>query len=324
MSAGSPNSGFEYHETIDAASAGLTVLDHLVRRYRHSSAADWLDRLRLGRVLLDGNPAEAVARLRRGQVLVWRRPPWVEPEAPLSWALVHRDRSLLGVVKPAGLPTLPGGGFLERSLLALVRRRFREAVPVHRLDRGASGVVLFARTAESRARLSEAFRSGRIDKDYRALVEGGPPQDELDIDEPIGRVPHPVHGALRATVPAGDPGARPARSVVRVLERRPGCSLVAVRPLTGRPHQIRIHLAAAGHPLVGEPVYAPGGQPRPDGGRPGDAGYLLHAERLRFRHPETGEIVAIESPPPAALRPTEPVRRSVDTRIPGRSIIPLL
>jgi 23S rRNA pseudouridine1911/1915/1917 synthase len=226
----------------------------------------------------------------------------VEPEAPLAWALVHRDGALLGVVKPAGLPTLPGGGFLERSLLALVRRRFPEAVPVHRLDRGASGVVLFARTPLARVRLSEAFRSGGIDKEYRALVVGGPESDVLEIGQPIGRVPHPVHGLLSASVPAGDPGARPARSVVRVLERRPGCALLAVRPLTGRPHQIRIHLAAAGHPLVGEPLYAPGGGLQPGGARPGDSGYLLHAERLRFRHPETGEIVAIESPPPLLLR----------------------
>lgn len=306
MSAGSSNAGFDYHETIGSASAGLTVLDHLVSRYRHSSAEDWLDRLRQGRVILDGAPAEAAARLRQGQTLVWRRPPWVEPDAPLSWALVHRDGALLGVVKPAGLPTLPGGGFLERSLLALVRRRFPEAVPVHRLDRGATGVVLFARTSGARVRLSEAFRSGRVDKDYRALVEGGPRQDAFDIEEPIGRVPDPVHGVLSAKVEAADPGARPARSTVRVLERRPGCTLVAVRPLTGRPHQIRIHLAAAGHPLVGEPLYAPGGRPLPGGGRPGEGGYLLHAERLRFRHPETGEPVALYCPPPAALRGSVP------------------
>src|SRR5512147_2371415 len=141
MSAGPPNGGFDYHETIDAGSAGLTVLEHLVRRYRHSSVDEWRDRLLAGRVHLDGTPAVALTRLRQGQDLVWRRPPWTEPHAPLSWALVHRDRSLLGVVKPAGLPTLPGGGFLRNTLLLLVRGLFPEAAPVHRLDRGTSGLV---------------------------------------------------------------------------------------------------------------------------------------------------------------------------------------
>jgi len=302
MSAGAPNGGFDYHETIGAGSAGRTILEHLVRCYRHSSEDEWRGRLLAGRVLLDGRPADAFARLRTGQALVWRRPPWTEPDAPLAWALVHCDRALLGVVKPPGLPTLPGGGFLEASLMSLVRRRFPEAAPVHRLDRGASGLVVFARTPQARAFLAGAFRRGEVEKEYRALVQGEPGRDRFDIEQSIGLLPHAHFGLVHAAVAADAPRARPAKSVVSVLQRGCGRSLVAVRPLTGRPHQIRIHLAAASHPLVGEPLYGAGGLPLTDGGRPGDGGYLLHAERLRFRHPETGERVELECPPPGALR----------------------
>ena len=296
------NDGFDYRETIGSGSAGATVLEHLVRSYRHSSEEEWQDRLRAGRVLLDGSPTRSSARLRRGQVLVWRRPPWIEPEAPAAWALLHRDRDVLGVAKPPGLPTLPGGGYLQASLLFLVRRLFPEAAPVHRLDRGASGVVLFARHAAAGASLREAFRRGEIEKEYVALVEGEPECDRLEVDRPIGVVPHPRWGAIHAAVFPHEPRARPARSVLRVLRRCGGRSLVEVRPLTGRPHQIRIHLAAVGHPLVGDPLYGAGGRPKTDGSRPGDGGYLLHARGLDLRHPVTGERLSLRCRPPAALR----------------------
>jgi len=285
------NGGFDYRETIGQESAGRSVLEHLARRYRHSSPEEWRERILGGRVLLDGEPAAADGRLRAGHVLVWRRPPWVEPEAPLGWALVHRDREMLGVVKPPGLPTVPGGGFLEHSLLFQVRKRFPDAAPVHRLDRGASGVVLFARTALARVRMAEAFREGRVEKEYLARVQGSPPWEEAEIAAPIGRSP----SRLFVAVPEGMP-ARAARTHVRVLRRDAKQALLAVRPFTGRPHQIRIHLALAGHPLVGEPVYGPGGLPLPQAARPGAGGYFLHALRLRFEHPESGKVVEIASP----------------------------
>jgi 23S rRNA pseudouridine1911/1915/1917 synthase len=285
------NGGFDYRETIGQESAGRSVLEHLARRYRHSSPEEWRERILGGRVLLDGEPAAADGRLRAGQLLVWRRPPWVEPEAPLGWALVHRDREVLGVVKPPGLPTLPGGGFLEHSLLFQVRQRFPDAAPVHRLDRGASGVVLFARTALARGRMAEAFREERVEKEYLARVQGSPRWEETEIAAPIGR----AAGRLFVAVPEEMP-ARAARTRVHVLRRDVKETLLAVRPLTGRPHQIRIHLAFAGHPLVGEPVYGLGGHPLPRAARPGAGGYFLHALRLRFEHPESGKVVEITSP----------------------------
>jgi len=135
------NAGYTYAEELGPQAQGQSVLDYLSRRYRHSSRKVWGERLASGEVELDGRTATGDERLRAGQRLVWHRPGWQEPEVPLSYSLAHRDEALLAVVKPGGLPTLPGGGFLTHTLLALVQRSFPGARPLHRLGRGTSGLV---------------------------------------------------------------------------------------------------------------------------------------------------------------------------------------
>lgn len=292
------NRGFAYRERIGAEAAGQTVLAHLVRTRRHSSAAQWTARIARGEVEIDGRVAAIGAVLGCGDRVVWQRPPWNEPEVPLSWDLVHEDRAILVVVKPSGLPTMAAGGFLEHTLLALVRARFTDASPVHRLGRHTSGLVLLARTRESATALGRAWQTDAVVKQYRALVSGHPRWDQQEIAIPIGPVDHPRLG----TVHAASPGGRPARSVARVLERREADTIVEVDIHTGRPHQIRIHLAALGHPLVGDALYAEGGRPRTDDpALPGDGGYLLHAGRLRFLHPTTGVPMDLRARPPTTL-----------------------
>lgn len=292
------NHGFEYRSVVGAGAAGESVLQHLARLYTHSSREAWAARIARGEVHVDGVRAAAGDVLRRGQTLAWRRPPWTEPPVPAAFALLHRDPHVLAAAKPRGLPTMPNGGFLTHTLLYLVRMLEPGAVPVHRLGRGTSGLVLFALSAPARAALARDFREGRIAKSYRALATGRPARDTFSIEAPIGPVPHPRLGHVYAAAPNG----RPAVSHVRVLERRDGTSLVDVEIPTGRPHQIRIHLAAAGHPLVGDPLYGPGGVPVADPALPGDGGYWLHAHRLRFTHPATGDVVALECLPPPPLR----------------------
>jgi 23S rRNA pseudouridine1911/1915/1917 synthase len=289
------NRGFTYTERIDARGAGQALLEHLATRYPHSSPEAWRERIAAGLVLVNGRPERAEAILHRGDTITWARPPWQEPEAPLTYEVLCEEAAFVAVAKPAGLPTLPGGGYLEHTLLALVRARYPDASPLHRLDRGASGIVLFTRTAGAARAIARAWREGRVLKLYRALVEGSPARDAFTVETPIGRVPHTTLGTVFAANPAG----LAACSEVRVLERRETSSLVEVSIATGRPHQIRIHMAACGHPLVGDPLYAAGGGLREGAAAlPGDAGYLLHAQRLAFAHPETGEPVDILCPPP--------------------------
>jgi 23S rRNA pseudouridine1911/1915/1917 synthase len=292
------NGGFEYREEVGVAAAGRTVLAWLAHRYRHSTEPTWRERIASGEVQVDGETALAMDVLRHGQVLVWKRPPWEEPAVPLAFAILYRDAHLLAVAKPRGLPSVPNGGFLEHTLLARVRRVVPDAVPMHRLGRGTSGLVLFARTDAARRAVAAEWRRGGVLKEYLALASGLPALETFTIETPIGPVPHPRLGHVHAA----SPGGRPAVSHVRVLALRGPHALVAVTIPTGRPHQIRIHLAVAGHPLVGDPLYVQGGVPGPDPGLPGEGGYRLHAHRLVLTHPHTGRRLELECPPPPELR----------------------
>jgi len=292
------NHGWSYRERVRPAAAGLTVLDYLSTSRTHSTTAEWAERFDRGEVELDGARAPATAVLGAGQIIVWHRPPWPEPDAPLRYAVVHEDEAIVAVDKPSGLQTMPAGGFLAHTLLHLVRERFPEASPLHRLGRCTSGLVLFARTHAAGSVLARAWRDHEVKKTYRALASGVATMDRIAIDAAIGPVPHPQLGSVHAA----SAGGRASHSVATVLERSADQTLFSVDIATGRPHQIRIHLAYAGHPLVGDPLYDVGGVIKPSPGLPGDGGYLLHAERLAFTHPITGRPFHLHATPPAALR----------------------
>lgn len=291
------NDGFEYREQVGPEAAGESVLHYLARRHAHSSEGVWSSRIAAGEVRVGGGPSGPLRVLRAGDVVAWRRPPWEEPAAPLAFAVLHRDAAILAVAKPRGLPSIPNGGFLTHTLLHLVRVCYPDATPMHRLGRATSGLVLFARTASARRALATAWRERRVEKVYRALVTGVPKRPRFSISSPIGRVPHPRLGFVHAATPSG----KAALSHVNVLGVRDGNAIVEVSIPTGRPHQIRIHLAAAGHPLVGDPLYVIGGGPGEDPGLPGDPGYRLHAHRLTLAHPVTLQALELECPVPAAL-----------------------
>ena len=295
----SPNEGCAYRERLGPDAEGQSLLGYLSRRYAHSSREEWAVRIAEGRVRLDNAAGHADSALHRGSELVWERPSWVEPEAPRSFAVLYEDEDLLAVAKPAGLPTLPGANFLQRTLLYQVQVYAPDAAPVHRLGRWTSGVVLCARNHAARTALMRQWSGKEVGKRYRALASGLPEWEEQTISIPIGPVPHLLLGRLHAASPEG----KPALSHAKVLERRADAVLCDVCITTGRPHQIRIHLAAAGHPLVGDPLYVAGGLPAPDTQAvPGDRGYHLHAAELSCRHPRTGREVVIECAPPSRLR----------------------
>jgi len=284
------NQGFRYRHILGPKAIGHSTLSYLVTNFAHSTECDWKERLVAGEVELQQRTANGTETLRTGSELIWNRPGWLEQDTPQSYSVVYCDEDLLTVDKPSGLPTIPGAGFYLNTLLSLVRVKFPEARPLHRLGRATSGLVLFALNTQAASRLSQNW--GRVEKQYQALSCSVASEDSYDIRSPIGKLDHPRLGTVYAACETG----KPSRSVARVLERRSDSTVFEVDLHSGRPHQIRIHLAYIGHPLLGDPLYASGGQPlfnQP--GLPGDSGYWLHAKRLVFDHPVSGKQMELES-----------------------------
>jgi len=213
--------------------------------------------------------------------------------------ILHEDNHLLVVVKPAGL-LAQGDSSGDVTLLDLCKAdlKARFGKPghvylglVHRLDRPVSGVMVLARTSKAAARLSEQFRSAQVRKTYRAVVEGAPPAAEGELVGHLAAAGD-QDGRTRWS-PAPFPGSREAHLLYRVLAAAAGRSLLEVRPQTGRRHQIRVQLAAAGCPVAGDVKYgAPSALP--------DRSVALHAWRLEFSHPVGGAALAFTAPAPDA------------------------
>ncbi|MFY9842145.1 MAG: RluA family pseudouridine synthase [Terriglobales bacterium] len=295
------NRGYAYTTIISSKDHGRTLLSHLASLYPHSSSQVWQQKLNDREVTINGVIATGGESLISGQTLVWNRPPWIEPDAPQHFEVLFDDPHLLAVNKPGGLPTLPGGGFMENTLLRLVQKQTPNANPVHRLGRATTGIVLFVKTAQAASKLSADWNTPRIEKIYWALAQNTAQHDAYEILTPIGLVPHPRIGLVWAANPSG----KPAKSLAKVISREPsstassstsGTTTFEVSLNSGRPHQIRIHLASIGHPLVGDPLYGLSGQPLENlPGLPGDGGYFLHARFLKFHHPITGEQISLEA-----------------------------
>jgi 23S rRNA pseudouridine1911/1915/1917 synthase len=249
-----------------------------------------------GRVIRVGarplRPGQMVEALARVEAL---RPPAEATDRPFELtpaAVLYRDEWLFAVAKPAGLPTHATADRSRPSLVGHVERFLAESagpgtVAVHqRLDRDTSGVVLFATAPAANAGLSRAFASREAEKLYLALTARPDP-----LPPPAFAVEAPLDesGPARRPVRAGGGAARPARTEVAVREQLRGALFVEARPRTGRKHQIRVHLAHAGLPILGDPLYGDGDTaPR----------LMLHAARLVLTHPVTGGSLAIECPLP--------------------------
>jgi 23S rRNA pseudouridine1911/1915/1917 synthase len=292
------NRGHAYTTIIPSKYHGRTLLSHLASLYPHSTPQAWQQKLNNREVTVDGVTATGSESLIAGQTLVWNRPPWIEPDTPQHFEVLFNDPHLLAVNKPGGLPTLPGAGFMENTLLRLVQKQTPNANPVHRLGRATTGIVLFAKTAQAASKLGADWNTPRIQKIYWALSQNVALHGAYEILTPIGLVPHPRIGMVWAANPNG----KPAKSLAKVISRTATTTTFEVSLNSGRPHQIRIHLASIGHPLVGDPLYGASGQPLENlPGLPGDGGYFLHARFLKFPHPITGVPINLEAALPSGF-----------------------
>ena len=291
--------------TASADDVGERLDRFLAGRLTERSRTALARHVQNGDVLINGDPAPRPAhRLEDGDVvrivLTPRNDPVATPEA-IELSFLYEDRWLAVIDKPAGLTVHPGSATHSGTLANALAHHLTELSQlqgperpgiVHRLDKDTSGVIVIAKDDVTHERISLQFRERRVEKQYLAVVKGAPDLDGDRIETPIGpHRRHPTRMAVRLDV------GKPSQTDYHVQERFAGAALLLCKPKTGRTHQIRVHLASIGHPIVGDRVYG-GYLPKLAEICPRQA---LHARHIRFEHPWTGDTVTFESALPADL-----------------------
>ena len=290
--------GQSYEARVPAESEGerLDVFAAQVAGVTRSRAGALI---REGRVTVDGAAQEKTGFRLKAGMAVGVEVPAAAPAAAraedIDLEIVYQDADLAVVYKPSGMVVHPAAGNETGTMVnALLKHldnlsgiggEIRPGI-VHRIDKDTSGLLLVAKNDRAHLSLSEQIRAHTVQRAYRAIVIGGFKEDEGTVEGPIGR--HPTDRKKMAIVPNG----REAVTHWTVQERLRGATLIEARLTTGRTHQIRVHIASIGHPVLGDPVYGPKKSPWPVKG-----GQLLHAWRIGFEHPRTGEWMLFEAEP---------------------------
>lgn len=290
---------------VQPAGAGQRLDRWLHQQLPLHSRAQIQDWIRQGRVRVNGEAAKPACLLRGAETVEVEpaapRPLRAEPE-DIPIEVLYEDPDVIAINKPAGMVVHVGAGVRGGTLVNALLHRFRllsdaggELRPgiVHRLDRQTSGVLLVARNNVAHLRLARQFACRQVEKIYLALVHRAMEQPAGRIENPIARDPS---RRIRMTARLGY--GRSAVTEYRVLRQSPQFAFLEVRIGTGRTHQIRAHMAAIGHPVVGDRLY---GAPARVEGRPPLHRFFLHAHRIGFTQPSTGERVSVEAPLPAEL-----------------------
>lgn len=284
--------------TVTESGRADALLAAALEDVTRSAAQRWLEE---GRVTLDGVPVKKNARLQPGDV-VWIAPPQPEPldvtpqDIPLD--VVYEDQDVIVVDKPVGMVVHPAPGHPNGTLvnallyhcgnsLSGINGQLRPGI-VHRIDRDTSGLIIAAKNDRAHLSLAKQLQDHSLFRLYHAVVLGGFRETEGTVDAPIAR--HPTDRKRMAVCPLGQ--GRQAVTHYQVVDSHDGYTHLTCRLETGRTHQIRVHLAHIGHPLLGDPVYGP---KKPF---PGLAGQCLHAARLTFTHPVTQERLTVDAPLP--------------------------
>jgi 23S rRNA pseudouridine1911/1915/1917 synthase len=281
-------------------------LDHaLHERFPHLSRARVQAWIKNGRVLVNGAAQRASYTVHPSDTID------VEPAEPaplhataepIPLTILYEDPDVVAIDKPAGMVVHSGAGVHSGTLVNALLHHFSSLSRVagdlrpgivHRLDRYTSGVLLVAKNDAAHQCLAEQFASRQVEKTYLTLVHGSVKQDHARIEKPITRDPR-----QRTRMTARLAHGRAAWSEYRVLQRFRGFTFLEVRIGTGRTHQIRVHLASIGHPVVGDRLY---GAPSKITGQPTLSRYFLHAHRIRFQQPSSAKPITVQSPLPPDL-----------------------
>ncbi|HEX5657998.1 MAG TPA: RluA family pseudouridine synthase [Polyangiales bacterium] len=253
----------------------------------------------------DGAKSRASDLVRTGETQYLVRPPFEEPSAPRELPIVYEDETMMALNKPPGLPVHPSASYHRNTVSFILQEKYGYAEApriAHRLDRETSGLLLCSRSPEHERALKWAFEDRKMKKTYLAIVRGQMRDDTGTIDMPMAR-PDTGHHVLMAVRPDG----LQAVTDYRVRARGPAHSLVELFPRTGRQHQLRVHLSAIGHSIVGDKLYGPereapflesiqtGVTPALIA-RLGHDRHALHAHSLTFAHPSTGQPLTLEAP----------------------------
>ncbi len=290
---------------VDIADAGKR-LDQLVHerlpQFSRSRIQQWI---KDGRALVNGRAERASHAVRSGETVQIEPadpPPLHATAEDIPLSILYEDADVAAVDKPAGMVVHAGAGVHSGTLVNALLHRFgalsgvggglRPGI-VHRLDRFTSGVLLVAKNDAAHRRLAEQFSERQVEKVYLALVHGSVKGESGRIERPIARDP-----VRRVRMTARLEDGRAARTEYRVARRFQGFTLLEVRIGTGRTHQIRVHLSSIGYPVVGDTLY---GAPAQAADLPPLGRYFLHAHRIRFRQPSTGQEIVLVSPLPPQL-----------------------
>lgn len=321
------SAGDWHSRVVQEAEEGERLDAFLVRHFSKHSRVKLQRAIASGNVTIDGNGAKSSTRIVTGQ-LVRFLPPTPEPEGSIPedipLHILFEDDTMVAINKPPGMVVHPAKGHWSGTLTAGLAFHFKQLSGiggptrpgiVHRLDRDTSGVILVAKTDPAHLALSAQFEHRTVEKEYLTIVSPAPDRDRDLIDKPIGA--HPYQREKKA-IREGHSSSRPASSMYEVLERFQGFALVCVRPKTGRTHQIRVHMAHIGSPVLCDRLY--GGRARITmkdlTRRDDDVEVLLdrqalHAHRIQFDHPESGTRMAIEAPLPRDIDRTLAVIREL-------------
>ncbi|NLE01318.1 MAG: RluA family pseudouridine synthase [Fibrobacter sp.] len=233
-----------------------TLAQYLAQRFTYHSIGEWNELITNGQVLLNNSKVSASSLISAGMIIEYDPGDFEEPDADLNYKIIFEDDWFIGISKPGNLLVHRAGRSFRNNLIYQLRfvhqPAYKNAHTTHRLDRDTSGVVLIAKTSEARAAIGLQFAAGEVKKEYIAIVHGIPDSSIERISFPIGKTINSAISYKYCVDPSGKEAITIVKSVHRLGE---SFAELLLQPLTGRTHQIRIHCAAIGHPIVGDKLY---------------------------------------------------------------------